>query len=68
MQRVCDYVHNWCKRWRLVINCDKNKTEVIILKTNKSDYVDRSVVPPVYIGDKKLNYVAKSKVLCVTID
>ena len=68
MQRVCDYIHAWCKRWRLAINCDQNKTEIIILRTNKSGHVDRSVVPPVYIGDKKLSYVAKSKVLGVTID
>ena len=63
MQKVCDYIHSWCKLWRLVINCNPNKTEIIILGTQKSDQIDHTVVPPVHIGKKRLCYVAKSKVL-----
>ena len=43
MQKVCDYIHSWCKLWRLVINCDPNKTEIIILRTQKSDQIDHTV-------------------------
>ena len=68
MQKFCDYIHSWFKLWRLVINCDPNKTEIIILRTQKSDQIDHTVVPPVHIGKKRLCYVAKSKVLGVTID
>ena len=68
MQKVCDYIQSWRKLWRLVINCDPNKTQIIILRTQKSDHIDHDVVHPVHIGKKRLCYVAKSKVLGVAID
>ena len=68
MQKVNDYIHSWCKLWRLVINCDPDKTEIIIIRTQKSDQIEHTVVPPVHIGKKRLYYVAESKVLGVTID
>ena len=28
MQYVPDEIHKWTKKWRMVINCQKNKTEI----------------------------------------
>ena len=30
-QRMCDYLSQWCRKWRLKVNCDKNKTECLII-------------------------------------
>ena len=69
MQHVCDYIFGWCKLWRLTINCNTNKTEIIILKTRSSEQIDgTSEIAPVHIGGKEICYVTKSKVLGVTID
>ena len=67
MQKVCDYIYSWCRRWRLVINCDENKTEIIIIRP-KNRGIDVSHAPSIHIGNKELCYVTKSKVLGVTID
>lgn len=65
MQQTCDYLNNWCKKWRLLINCSKNKTESIIMKSKDSQI---TIVPKLKIGSKEIKYVNKSKVLGVIID
>ena len=66
MQMICDYLFTWCKRWKMVINCAKNKTEAIILKTkNITSTLD---IPKLKIGNQEILYVAKTKVLGVILD
>ena len=65
MQKTCNYLENWCKKWRLRINCSKNKTESIIMKSKDSQI---TVVPKLKIGPQEIQYVNKSKVLGVLID
>ena len=31
MKAICNHISSWCKRWRLVVNCNPNKTEVLPL-------------------------------------
>lgn len=67
MQIVCDYIYTWCQKWRLVVNCNRNKTELIVISPkNSSD--DATNIPKTTLGNKKLQYVDKSKVLGVIID
>ena len=63
MQEICDRLTAWCRRWRLVINCSRNKTEAIVMK-NK----DTAIVCKLHISGKEIEYVRKSKVLGVLID
>ena len=65
MQQACNYLNGWCKKWQLVINCSKNKTESIIMKSKDSV---TTIVPKLKIGSKDVQYVRKSKVLGVIID
>ena len=66
LQNICNLLEKWCKAWRLNINCNRNKTEVIIINDRRED--SSRVLPKIKIGDKELRYVEKSKVLGVTID
>ena len=69
MQIVCDYISGWCKKWRMVVNCNVNKTEVIILNTaGYNSITPTSPISPVNIGGDELLYVKKSKVLGLIID
>ena len=67
MQTLCDYIYDWCKKWRLVVNCSRNKTEIIILAA-QHNHQDADHLPKVTLGSKELQYVEKSKVLGVIID
>ena len=66
LQSICDKLFDWCKNWRLIINCDQNKTEVIIIHGQKS--ILTSNIPKVKIGDNYLHYVKKSRVLGIILD
>ena len=66
MQKICDYLQAWCKQWKMVINCSKNKTEAIILNTKNKSCTQK--IPNLKIGDQEINYVEKTKVLGITLD
>ena len=65
MQIVCKYLTKWCSKWRLAVNCEKDKTEAIIVKTKNSS---NSLIPKLTISGKEIEYVPSSKVLGITID
>ena len=67
MQILCHYITDWCLKWRLVVNCNRNKTEIIILSPIHN-HKDAEDLPKVKIGSTDLEYVEKSKVLGITID
>ena len=66
LQHICNNLLDWCKKWRLKINCSRNKTEIIIINGNSQAIP--STLSNIKIGDKELQYVKKSKVLGVIID
>ena len=66
MQTICDSLLNWCRQWRLLINCDKNKTEVLIIQGQKANPIRNP--PMIKIGDKEIQYVEKSRVLGIILD
>ena len=67
MQTLCHYIDDWCQKWRLIVNCNRNKTEIIIISPNHG-YKDAEDLLKVKLGCTDLEYVEKSKVLGVTID
>ena len=68
MQKICDHLKYWCDKWRLLINCEPNKTEIVIIKEKRNSSSLRNTVQKVSIGSNEIQYVQKSKVLGVTID
>ena len=56
----------WKNKWRLKINCQKDKTEVICFNTAEND---ESLVPQTFLLDNEnVNLVDKTKVLGLIID
>ena len=65
MQAVCNNLSQWCHKWQLVVNCDKDKTEAVIMQSHDSEF---TTLPDLTISSQKLLYVKSSKVLGVYID
>ena len=66
MNDILASVSKWTKRWRMVINCQKNKTEMVCFSTAENNY---DLIPNIFdIGDKVVKLVTKTKVLGLTID
>lgn len=66
LQQVLISLQNWTKKWRMKLNCDKNKTEVIAFNTAERN---KDLIPTQFsLGDKVIYRVSKTKVLGLTID
>ena len=66
MQIVLNKIHEWAKKWRMVINCQPDKTELICFSTAEND---RSLVPKTFkLGDADIRLVTHTKVLGLIID
>jgi len=66
MNEICQSLHAWSCKWRMVINCNPNKTEVMCFNTAEGD---RSLLPQeFYIGDQEIRLVEETKVLGLTFD
>jgi len=68
MQRLCNELTRWCQKNKLVINCEVNKTEAIILKTGGEPCSDEEQPPQLQINNQYIRYVRNTKVLGVIID
>ena len=65
MQGVCDHLGQWCHQNMLVLNCDKNKTEAMILETECHHNINPTQLK---IDGKEILYVEYTKVLGIFID
>ena len=65
MQTICDSLTQWCQKWHLAINCNRNKTEAVILKSHDSQ---SSIIGQLIISGKCIKYTSSSKVLGVYMD
>ena len=66
MKQVLEDLNKWSKKWRLNINCDINKTEIICFNTAEGD---KSQIPSNFkLGNKDIRCVTQTKVLGVIID
>ena len=65
LQEVLDAVNKWSKKWRMVVNCLPNKTEVICFGTAENN---RDLIPKeLKLGDKTVKLVSHTKVLGVIL-
>ena len=65
LEQVSASLYEWSRKWRMIINCDPNKTEYICFK---SDPDDVPIPDTINIGPKDIKKVDKTKVLGLTID
>ena len=66
LQKVLDAVNKWAKKWRMVINCQPDKTEVMCYGTAEKD---KNLIPQEFdLGDQKIKLVSHTKVLGVILD
>ena len=65
LNSVISSLNRWTGRWRMVINCNKNKTEYICFGTAEKN---AEIPESIKIGDKTVNRVKQTKVLGLTID
>ena len=56
----------WTEKWRMVVNCDPNKTEYISFGTSKDN--NTHIPSSVKLGNKTINQVKETKVLGLHID
>ena len=65
LNNILKELHLWCQKWRMVINCNRDKTEYVCFGVAKKD----DIIPDSFnIGHKLVHKVDKTKVLGVTID
>ena len=66
LEEVLLCLQNWTRKWRMKLNCDKNKTEIISFNTAEQN---KDIIPKQFLlGDKVIHRVSKTKVLGLTID
>ena len=66
LQKVLDALNTWANKWRMIINCLPNKTEVMCFGTAEKD---RSLIPSQFkLGDQYIKLVKSTKVLGITLD
>ena len=66
LEKVLDALDKWAKKWRMIINCLPNKTEVMCFGTAEND---RTLIPSEFkLGTQKIKLVKNTKVLGVTLD
>ena len=66
MGKVLDYINDWCSKWRLVVNCDRNKTEILVIHPRSAN--DPPDPPQLFLGSSVIQYAEKSKVLGIYLD
>ena len=66
LDNVLSALDEWCKQWRLVINCKVDKTEIIVFLPKWAQ--TQKLPNEVGMGDKTVRIVHKSKVLGLIID
>ena len=66
MEEVLEVVIKWCMKWRLVMNCKVDKSEIVVFSSKRDRDND---IPLELTGcGKNIRIVEKSKVLGITID
>ena len=67
-QEFCNHISNWCSRWKLIVNCEKDKTECLVIKPVKHSPVDFQNLKQLVITGKKVNFANSTRVLGIDVD
>jgi hypothetical protein len=66
MKAVIDSVETWVNKWRMVVNCAINKTEMICFGTSEND---KTLIPKTFnICGTEINLVSQTTVLGLVLD
>ena len=66
LNNILEHLLNWTRKWRMKVNCDKNKTEVICFHTKENN---KNLIPTSFsLGNKEILRVSSTKVLGLTMD
>ena len=66
LQLVFDSIESWVKKWRMIVNCDPDKTELICFGTAENNI---SLIPDTFeLCNKTIRRVKQTKVLGVILD
>ena len=66
LKNTLNIVHTWSKKWRMVINCQPDKTEIICFCTAENN---KKLIPTTFkLGDATIQLVSKTKVLGLILD
>ena len=61
-----DVIYKWTIKWRMIINCEPDKTEIIGFNTSEDD---PTLIPSTFsLGGKEIKRVNKTKVLGLVLD
>ena len=66
LYQVMESLDKWTKKWRMVINCQPDKTEYICFGT--ADENSQAIPNSIQLGNKEIKRVEKTKVLGLTMD
>ena len=64
MKIVMEAIDLWTKGWRMVINCQKDKTEFIHI----SPAAKQQPLNPIHLGSNSIQFTSATKLLGVSID
>lgn len=66
LKEILNSLSAWTKKWRMKVNCNRNKTEYIVFNTAEGN---KELVPKSFkLDDKDIHLVNQTKVLGLTID
>lgn len=66
LETVCGSLHRWSSTWRMIINCNPSKTELICFGTAEKN---PELIPQTFkLGNYTLKFVEKTKVLGLVMD
>lgn len=65
LNKVISSLEQWTRKWRMIINCNKNKTEYLCFGTAENN---ADIPNSIQLADKTIKRVDKTKVLGLTID
>lgn len=66
LDTVTKAVHEWTRRWRMVVNCSPNKTEYIVFGTVEGNH--QNIPESIKLGDKEIKKVSQTVVLGLLVD
>ena len=66
LHTVLESIQKWTETWRMIVNCDPNKTEYILFGSDKE--VSQEIPASIRFGSKEIKKVHQTKVLGLIVD
>ena len=65
-QEMCNHITSWCYRWKLIVNCEKDKTECLIIEPSVAN--TNIAFANLSITGKSISFATSTKVLGLQLD